>query len=118
VQGAQTDLSFQTVLGAVPRVLVGGWLAVLTGGICNNYIMSSLKDISKSKWLWLRTISSTIVGELVNTVVFFVIGLAGVIPNDILVQSILWSWIFKVCVEIIMTPVTYQVIQFLRKNSA
>jgi queuosine precursor transporter len=114
VQGLQTDLSFQTVLGAVPRVLVGGWLAVWFGGLCNNYIMSLLKKYTNSKMPWLRTITSTVFGELVNTGVFFMIGLAGVIPDGILLQSILWSWIFKVCVEVVMTPVTYRVVEFLK----
>jgi queuosine precursor transporter len=114
VQGLQTDLSFQTVLGAVPRVLVGGWLAVWLGGLCNNYIMSLLKKFTNSKMLWLRTITSTVFGELVNTGVFFMIGLAGVIPDEILLQSILWSWIFKVCVEVVMTPFTYRVVEFLK----
>jgi queuosine precursor transporter len=115
VQGLQTDLSFQTVLGAVPRVLIGGWLAVYAGGVCNNYIMAVLKKFTNSKLLWLRTISSTIFGELVNTGIFFVIGLAGVIPDGILLQGILWSWVFKVCVEVLMTPVTYRVVGFLKR---
>jgi uncharacterized integral membrane protein (TIGR00697 family) len=99
----------------VPRVLIGGWLAIYAGGMCNNYIMTLLKDFTNSKLLWLRTIISTVFGELINTGVFFVIGLAGVIPNGILLQSILWSWIFKVCVEVVMTPVTYSVVRFLKK---
>jgi queuosine precursor transporter len=114
VQGVQTDLSFQTVLGAVPRVLIGGWIAVYTGGVCNNYIMSLLKKLTHSKLLWLRMITSTVFGELINTGVFFVIGLAGVIPDGVLLQSILWSWIFKVCIEVLMTPVTYRVVGFLK----
>jgi uncharacterized integral membrane protein (TIGR00697 family) len=115
VQGYTIDTSFQNVLGTVPRVLIGGWLAVWSGGICNNYIMSLLKNITRSKFLWLRTISSTIAGEFINTLVFFIIGLAGIIPESILIQSIIWSWIFKVCLEVIMTPITYKIIGFLKK---
>ena len=113
VEGPDTDLAFQTVLGVVPRVLIGGWLAIYLGGISNNYIMHFLKSTNTP--LAFRTITSTIVGEFVNTAVFFTIGLGGILSQNILIQSIIWSWILKVLIEVLMTPITYIIISKLQK---
>jgi queuosine precursor transporter len=115
VQGKELDLAFNTVLGSVPRVLFGGWLAVYFGGLANNYVMARIKSLTKGKFLWIRTITSTVIGEVVNTCIFFVIGLGGVIPTNIIVISIISSWLFKVTVEIIFTPVTYRIIEVLKQ---
>jgi queuosine precursor transporter len=116
VQGTNLDSSFATVLGSVPRVLVGGWLAIYFGGIVNNYLLSKIKTFTKEKFLWIRTIVSTVFGELVNTFIFFIIGLGGVIPNNLILISIVSSWLFKVAVEIIFTPITYYIISYIKKH--
>jgi queuosine precursor transporter len=118
VQGQSVDLAYSTVLGVVPRVLIGGWLAVYLGGISNNYLLHKIKKITGQKYLWIRTITSTFAGELVNTAVFFVVALSGIIPNNLLLMSIIWSWVFKVAIEIIMTPVTYKIVNFLKKTES
>ena len=103
------------VLGSVPRILVGGWIAVWVGGILNDYMMAKMKVWSKGKHLWLRTISSTVVGEGANTILFYMIALYAVLPNGLLFTSILSGWFLKVAVEIIFTPITYYVIGKLKK---
>ena len=107
--------AYARVLGSVPRVLFGGWIAVFAGDILNNFILAKLKIITSGKLLWLRTISSTIVGEFANTLLFYVIALYAVIPNDLLIQSILSGWFLKVLVEVVFTPLTYLVVNFLKK---
>jgi uncharacterized integral membrane protein (TIGR00697 family) len=87
--------AYSVVLGQVPRVLIGGWLAVFLGDITNNFALAKLKIITSGKYLWLRTISSTIIGELVNTSVFYFIGLFGVLPFDVLFSSIVSAWLIK-----------------------
>jgi uncharacterized integral membrane protein (TIGR00697 family) len=94
--------AYQTVFGVVPRVLIGGWIAVFGGDISNNYI-------------WLRTISSTIVGQLVNTTLFYTIALSGVLPASELLTAVAGGWIMKSFVEIIMTPLTYIVVKILKR---
>lgn len=111
----ETAQSYVDVFGIVPRVLVGGWIAVFLGDIVNNYVMAKMKIATKGKHLWLRTISSTIAGQGVNTVAFYIIALYGVIPIDVLAISILAGWVLKVAVEVAMTPVTYRAVSFFKK---
>ena len=107
--------AYSTVFGIVPRILVGGWLAVFTGDICNNFVLAKMKVASSGKHLWMRTIGSTVVGQGVNTAVFYIVALSGVLPGSVLVQSILAGWVLKTLVEALMTPVTYLVVGFLKK---
>ena len=113
--GFELDQSYRDVFGIVPRVLVAGWIAVISGDLSNNFIMSRMKVRTKGHFLWMRTISSTIVGQGVNTVVFYVGALYGILPTEILMQAILWGWWIKVGVEVLLTPVTYLVIARLKK---
>lgn len=108
--------AYQTVFGVVPRVLLGGWLAVFAGDITNNYVLAKLKIITEGKYLWVRTILSTIVGQGANTTVFYLVALSGVLPNDLLFQSILAGWIIKTLVEIAMTPITYFVVHKVKEK--
>ena len=74
-----------------------------------------MKVLTNGKHLWARTIASTIVGEFANTVLFYVIALYAILPNNLLVASILSGWIIKVAVEVIFTPWTYYVVRKLKK---
>jgi uncharacterized integral membrane protein (TIGR00697 family) len=107
--------AYQTVFGVVPRVLIGGWIAVFGGDISNNYILARLKVLTNGRYLWLRTISSTIVGQLVNTTLFYTIALSGVLPASELLTAVAGGWIMKSFVEIIMTPLTYIVVKILKR---
>ena len=113
--GFDANDAYARVLGQIPRILVGGWIAVFVGGILNDYILAKMKIWTKGKHLWARTIGSTIVGEGANTVLFYVIALYAIIPTNLLIASILSGWFLKVAVEIIMTPVTYKVVAKLKK---
>lgn len=113
--GFNADAAYTRVLGSVPRVLLGGWIAVFAGDILNNYVLAKVKIASNGKHLWIRTIGSTIVGEFANTVLFYVIALYAVLPTNLLVQSILSGWLLKVAVEVIFTPLTYTVVGYLKK---
>jgi len=108
--------SYIQVLGQIPRILVGGWIAVFCGEICNSYVLARLKIICNGRWLWIRTISSTIVGQFVNTLMFYIISLSGILPFDQLYRAILTGWVIKTVVEILFTPLTYLVISFLKKS--
>lgn len=108
--------AYTLVLGSVPRILLGGWIAVWVGGILNDYVLAKMKIWTNGKYLWTRTIGSTIVGEGANTILFYTIALYAVIPNSILFASILSGWFLKVVVEIIFTPVTYMVVTKLKRE--
>ena len=113
--GFDANDAYTRVLGQVPRILLGGWIAVFVGGILNDYVLAKMKILTKGKYLWTRTIGSTIVGEGANTALFYVIALYNVIPTGLLISSIFAGWFIKVAVEVIMTPITYKVVAKLKK---
>lgn len=113
--GFDANAAYTRVLGQIPRILIGGWIAVWIGGILNDYTLAKMKVWTKGKHLWTRTIGSTIIGEGANTFLFYIIALYAVIPTSLLVASILSGWFLKVAVEVIMTPVTYKVVAKLKK---
>jgi len=112
--GFEGSDAYTRVLGSVPRILVGGWLAVLAGAFVNDYIMAKMKVWANGKHFWIRAITSTVAGEGVNTVIFYIIALYAVIPDGLLVSSILSGWFLKVAVETLMTPITYRVVKKIK----
>ncbi len=114
ITGFDAGDAYARVLGSVPRILLGGWIAIWVGGMLNDYVLAKMKIWTNGKYLWTRTIGSTIVGELANTVLFFSIALYAVIPNNLLFASILSGWLIKVAVEVIFTPLTYYVVRKLK----
>lgn len=109
------NAAYETVFGVVPRVVVGGWLALYFGDISNNYVMAKVKLWTKGKYLPLRTISSTVVGQLVDTSFFYIVGLSGVIPMNALLSGILAGWLLKTTFEALFTPVTCFVIKLVKR---
>jgi hypothetical protein len=109
------DNAYRTVLGIVPRVLLGSWIAIFVGDITNNYIMAKMKVLTKGKWLWTRTIGSTLVGQFINTFIFYGIALSGILPLKSLATAIVAGWLIKSLVEAAMTPVTYWVVRKVKR---
>ncbi len=109
------DSGYQQIFSAAPKMAIATLLAVFTGDICNSYVLAKLKIWSKGRRLWLRFVVSTVLGEGVNTLVFYGIALYGVLPNDLLVQGILMGWAVKTLVEVVLLPVTYPVVAFLKR---
>lgn len=107
--------AYVTVFHTVPRILLGGWLAVFFGDIANDYVMAKMKILTRGRLLWMRLVGSTIAGQGVNTIIFYTVGLYGILPGDVLVQGILMGWFLKTLVEFIMVPVTYQVVWRLKR---
>ena len=107
--------AYKAVLGIVPRVLVGGWLAIFIGDISNNYVLAKLKVFTHGRFLWFRIISSTVVGQFLNTAVFYIVALGGVIPGNDLLAGIIAGWVMKTMVETILTPGTYWVVNKVKK---
>jgi len=112
--GFQGNEAYTRVLGSVPRILIGGWLAIWVGGFLNDYVLAKMKVWTNGKYLWTRTIGSTIVSEGANTFLFYTIALYGILPHRLLIESILTGWILKTLVEAVMTPWTYWVVNKLK----
>jgi uncharacterized integral membrane protein (TIGR00697 family) len=113
--GFQGNEAYVRVLGSVPRILLGGWIAVWAGGILNDFVLAKMKIATGGKHLWTRTIGSTIVGEFANTSLFYTIALYGVLPTSLLVSSILSGWFLKSLLETVLTPWTYWVVNNLKR---
>ncbi len=110
--------SYDKILGGVSSggIVLASFLGYLSGSFSNAVIMAILKHTTRGKWLWLRTISSTIVGELVDTAVFIAVGsLTQVFPWELYLTLTLTNYLFKVGIEVIMTPATYWVTSRLKK---
>lgn len=108
--------AFGVVLGMTPRFLVASFAAYLFGEFSNAIIMSKLKVRTKGARLWERTITSSIVGEALDSAIFIMISFAGMIPNDQLIRMMLFQYLFKVIFEVVFTPVTYLVTGSLKKK--
>ena len=110
--------AFDAILGGMSSfgIVAASLAAYLLGSYSNSVIMAAMKVLSRGKLLWMRTIASTIVGEGVDTVIFVLIAtLAGVFPWSAFASLTLTNYLFKVSVEALFTPVTYQVVNFLKK---
>ena len=106
---------YNLVLGTTPRNLVASLVGFLFGNFLNSIILSKLKVVTKGKFLALRTITSTIFGEAIDTAIFITIAFWGQLPNEILIHMIINQSIFKILIEIIATPITYKVINKVKK---
>jgi len=106
--------SFHAIVGTVPRIAAGSLIAYFAGEFTNSVILAKLKVATEGRWLWTRTIGSTLVGEGVDTSLFLLISFAGVLPNSLLWTVFISNYIFKVGVEVLFTPITYAVVGFLK----
>lgn len=107
--------AYESILGFVPRIVAGSIVGFFAGEFCNSYIMSKMKVVMEGRSLWMRTIGSTVVGEGVDTVVFAVVAFFGAVPLAALVTMIWSGYLFKVLIEVLLTPVTYFVVNRLKQ---
>lgn len=113
--GFDANEAYVRVFSQGPRIVIASWIAVFIGSITNDYVLAKMKVFTKGKYLWTRTIGSTLVGESVDSILFFMIAFYGILPTGLLIATI-WSGTFvKVIVETVMTPITYYVVRKLKK---
>lgn len=108
--------AYESLLGFIPRIVLASLMAYFAGAFTNAIFLSKLKIRTKGKFLWIRTIGSTIIGEGIDTAIFCLIAFYGVLPNSVLIAVIFSNYIFKTGVEVIFTPVTYALVRFLKKH--
>ena len=110
--------AYDAILGGISTggIVLASLVAYLFGEFTNSVILAKMKVATNGRWLWMRTIGSTLVGEGVDTLVFVTVAsLAGVFPWVIFPSLVITNYLFKCGVEILMTPVTYWVVGFLKK---
>jgi hypothetical protein len=108
--------AYTAILGFTPRLLVASFIAYLIGEFLNSFVLAKLKIQTQGRFLWVRTIGSTLVGEGADSAVFITIAFYGILPPAALLTTILSQWLFKVAYEILATPLTYLVVNFLKKK--
>ena len=106
----QTAEAFKTVLSYTPRVLIGSLTGFLLGNIVNSSLMILFKKLTKQRFLWIRTILSTIVGEIIDTFCFIFIAFVGILPLKTMLLSVFITSLVKIVYEIMFTPVVYLII--------
>ncbi len=107
--------AYESILGFVPRLVIASMVAYFLGEFSNSYILAKMKIWSNGKKLWQRTIGSTLVGEAIDTSLFSLIAFYGVIPMGGLLNLMATIYVFKVSYEILATPFTYKIVNFLKK---
>jgi len=123
-QGPQPQSeAFNQGLASTPFIVLGSLVAYFAGAFSNSFILARLKVATAGRWLWSRTIGSTLVGEAIDTLLFVGIafGLGGVLLGSPMEAGFLWTiivsnYIFKVGVEVLLTPLTYAVVGFLKRT--
>jgi conserved hypothetical integral membrane protein len=107
--------AFSTVFGATLRVSIASFIAFLVGSFLNAYVMSKMKIASRGKGFGIRAIASTLVGESADSLIFFPIAFFGIIPLSDLFILIISQAALKTLYEILILPVTYKVVKFIKK---
>lgn len=115
-QGWIYQASYETVFGQTWRIVLASLLAFFSGEFVNSYVLAKMKLITSGKFLWMRTIGSTIAGEMMDSLIFYPIAFYGFWPNDLLITVMITNYVLKVSWEVIATPVTYKVVNYLKKK--
>ena len=106
--------AYENILGIAPRILAASFCGYIVGEFANSYVLSRMKIFTKGRWLWTRTIGSTIIGQALDTSLFITIGYIG---TGATIGTMIWNhWVCKVAIEVIFTPVTYLIVNWLKRK--
>jgi uncharacterized integral membrane protein (TIGR00697 family) len=108
--------AYERILGYTPRLLVASFLAYLVGEFANSFVLAKMKIKTKGRFLWTRTIGSTLVGEGLDATVFIIVAFAGTLSWPLIGGIILTHWLVKTGYEVLATPFTYLVVNFLKRK--
>jgi uncharacterized integral membrane protein (TIGR00697 family) len=107
--------AYETVFGQTPRIVFASLTAFFVGEFANSFVLAKLKIKTAGRHLWVRTIGSTIVGEGVDSLVFYPVAFLGVWETPLVIQVMISNYTIKVLWEALVTPVTYKVVNFLKR---
>lgn len=113
--GWPNQAAMETMFGSSWRIVAASMTAFFLGEFTNSFILAKMKIWTEGKKLWMRTIGSTIGGELVDSLIFYPIAFLGIWPTDLVIKVLFTNYMLKVAWEIIMTPFTYRIVAFLKK---
>lgn len=113
--GWPNQAAMETVFGATPRIVLASLLAYFAGEFCNSYVLARMKVAMSGRFLWMRTIGSTVAGELVDSIIFYPVAFLGIWPTELVVRVMVGNYAVKVLWETLMTPFTYRIVAFLKR---
>ena len=108
--------AYERILGYAPRLLAASFIAYLVGEFANAIVLAKMKVATNGRFLWSRTIGSTLVGQGLDSLVFIVLAFVGTIPLAALISAIITQWLFKSAYEALATPLTYLVVNRLKRS--
>jgi hypothetical protein len=108
--------AYERILGYTPRLLVASFLAYLVGEFANSFVLAKMKIATQGRWLWMRTIGSTFVGQGLDSLVFVVLAFLGTMPLGNLLAVVVTQWLVKTAYEAVVTPLTYVVVRVLKRQ--
>jgi uncharacterized integral membrane protein (TIGR00697 family) len=108
--------AYERILGYTPRLLAASFLAYLVGEFANSIVLAKMKVATNGRWLWSRTIGSTLVGQGLDSLVFILVAFVGTIPLTGLISAVVAQWLFKSIYEAAATPATYMVVNSLKRR--
>jgi uncharacterized integral membrane protein (TIGR00697 family) len=112
----EADQAYRAILGFAPRLLAASFAAYLVGEFLNSFVLARLKVATGGRYLWTRTIGSTLIGQAADSAIFITLAFTGVLPAAVLLQAILSQWLVKTVYEAIATPLTYRVVNLLKRS--
>lgn len=114
--GWENQGAYESILGLTPRIVLASLVAYFTGEFANSFTLAKMKLLTRGRWLWSRTIGSTVVGQGVDTLLFVGIAFVGVLPSELLLAVLISNYVFKVGYEALATPLTYAIVGFLKRS--
>ncbi len=109
--------AYARIFGAVPRVVIGSFAGYLAGELSNSFTLDWIKKFTGKRFMFIRTIGSSIVGQALDTLLFFPIAFYGTVPNDALIEMMITQYLFKLLIEALAgTPLAYGLVRWARKE--
>lgn len=115
-EGWEGQAAYESVFGQVPRIVFASIFAFWAGELTNSFVLAKMKLLTKGKHLWTRTIGSTIVGQGVDSLIFYPLAFYGVWTTDQVLTVMVTNWALKVGWEVVLTPVTYLAVNFFKRR--
>lgn len=108
--------AYERILGFSGRLVLASFCAYLVGELANSFVLAKMKLLTEGRMLWARTIGSTVVGEGLDSLIFVTIAFWGILPGAALLAAAVTQWLFKVAYEAVVTPLTYVVVNYLKRQ--
>ena len=113
--GWEGQAAIAAIFSSTWRIVLASLVAYFCGEFCNSYVLAKMKIFTEGRFLWMRTIGSTIVGEGIDSLIFYPVAFLGLWPRELVIQVMLGNYLAKVAWEVVNTPLTYRIVGFLKR---